>query len=268
LIFFNKQTHYTSSLKNRILIGIILGLFLTFLIIFLEPFNTNEFEHSYRNIILSGYGVLLFGVFITQSFIENIWYYHINKIWLIRYEIISIIFFFIISGTVLYLYNHLFVNNLSYSVESHWRYYKNTIIVFIPIFSPLLAFLRHNFGERIIPISKNSIVIVGENKNEVLKLEKNELLYIKANENYIEIFFVDKKKIILSKIFRKTLSKIHKQLPFLEKCHRSFLVNINNIKEVRGNSQNAKITFYNTEVQIPLSKTLYKTIKKIAFGMK
>jgi DNA-binding LytR/AlgR family response regulator len=70
---------------------------------------------------------------------------------------------------------------------------------------------------------------------------------------------VDKKT--ASKTFRQTLSSTQKQLPFLEKCHRSYLVNINNIKEIQGNSQNAKIFIKNIDERIPLSKSRYKNIK-------
>ncbi|NQY30631.1 MAG: LytTR family transcriptional regulator [Flavobacteriaceae bacterium] len=135
----------------------------------------------------------------------------------------------------------------------------------IPIVAPVLLYLRQKFGQRIIPNSPNTIIITGENKNEKLKLHKKELLYIQAVENYIEIFFVDRDKKLLSKTFRQTLSKVHEQVSFLEKCHRSYLVNINNIKEIQGNSQSAKIYFQHVEKKIPLSKTLYKSIKSRVF---
>lgn len=256
-----KQINYTSSLKNKVLIGFIMGFFLSFIIIFLEPFNTNDFESNNKTVLLLGYGVLLFIFFLIQSIIENIWYYSVNKIWVISYEIISIILFFSISGTVFYLYNELVLNGGSYSIKSHWWFYKNIIIVFIPIFFPLFLYLRNKFGECIIPIPQSIIVITGENKNEILKLERKELLYIRAVENYIEIFFISVDKKTASKTFRQTLSSTQKQLPFLEKCHRSYLVNINNIKEIQGNSQNAKIFIKNIDERIPLSKSRYKNIK-------
>lgn len=250
-----------SSFKKKFFVAFILGFFLSFLIIFLEPFDTNDFHSNYRNLLLSGFGVFLFLVSLIYSSIENFWYYKVNRVWLVAHEIISTLLFFLILGTVIYLYNQLVVNNLEYTLQSHWWYYKNIVIVFIPVIAPLLLYLRQKFGERIVPISKNSIIIHGENKNELLSLKKNELLYIKAVENYIEIFFIDTDNNRLSKTFRQTLSNVHKQLPFLEKCHRSYLVNFKNIKEIQGNSQSAKISFLYIEDKIPLSKTRYKTIK-------
>ncbi|PBQ33303.1 hypothetical protein CNR22_16480 [Sphingobacteriaceae bacterium] len=131
----------------------------------------------------------------------------------------------------------------------------------IPVFVPLMLFLRQKFGERIIPAPENSIILTGENKNEILQLDRRELLFVRAVENYVEICFTDKNKKVISKTFRQTLSNVCEQVPFLEKCHRSYLVNIGTISEIEGNSQGAKIFFGVGEKEIPLSKTYYKQIK-------
>jgi len=261
LNFLNKQIHFTSTLKRKGFAGLLLGLFLSALIIFLEPFNTNEYESNNRIISLLGFGVILSFSFIIQSNIENFWYYRVNKVWLVSHEIISTLLFFTFSGTLIYLYNHTVINEEPYSLASHWWYYSHIVLAMIPIVLPILLYLRQKFGERIIPISPNTITITGENKNEHLELQKNELLFVQAIENYIEINYLDSERKLVSKTFRQTLSKIHKQNPFLEKCHRSYLVNSDTIKEIKGNSQSAKIHFKQGDVIIPLSKTLYKSIK-------
>lgn len=259
--FFKKQVPFVSSIRKKILIGLIIGVFLSFIIIFLEPFDTNEYESNHKTLLLSGFGVLFFVIYLIQSALENIGYYKVNKIWKVSHEIISITLFFTISGTIIYVYNTKIINGLDYSIEGHWRYFKGIVLVFIPVFAPLLFYLRNKFGERIVPPAPNTITIRGANKNESLRLEKKALLYIKAFQNYIEICFLDADQKVSTQTFRQTLSNAHRQLPFLEKCHRSYLVNLSNIKNIQGNSQNAKITFTNTREQIPVSKGLYKNIK-------
>jgi len=105
-------------------------------------------------------------------------------------------------------------------------------------------------------------VLIGENKNEILQLQKEQLLFIKAVENYVEITFVDESQNVVSLTFRQTLSSCIQQIPFLEKCHRSYLVNRTTIKEIKGNSQSAKISFVHGKEEIPLSKTYYKQVKR------
>lgn len=243
------------------MVGFILCVFLSFIIIVLEPFDTDQFQADHRFLLLSGYGVLVFVVFVIQSCVENIWYSRLGKVWLVSHEIISTIVFCLFSGHVLYLYNILVVNLKSCSLESYLHFLLSTVISMLPVFVPLMLYLRQKFGERIVPLPKNSFLLTGENKNEILRLEKEELLFIKAVENYVEICFVDKNKKIVSKTFRQTLSKVCEQAPFLERCHRSYLVNTNRISEIIGNSQSAKITFQVGEKEIPLSKTYYKSIK-------
>lgn len=259
--FLNKQIPFVSRLKEKAFVGLILGVFLSMIIIFLEPFDTNEYDSNYRLLTLSGFGILVSCVCFIQSWLENIWYVKVDKVWIIRYEILSTFFFFCCSGTVVYLYNHIVINGFEYTVQSHWWYCSHIVLAMIPIIAPVLLYLRQKFGELIVPKSPDTIFIIGKNKNETLELQKNELLYVQSVENYIEIYFIDSGKKLHSKTFRQTLSQVYEQLPFLEKCHRSYLVNKDNINEVQGNSQSAKISFQHIENKIPLSKTFYKTIK-------
>lgn len=258
-----RQIHFVASIKRKVLVGLILCIYLSFIVIVLEPFDTSQFEADHKALLLSGYGVLTLVVFVIHSSIENIWYSRIGKVWSVHHEIISMLVFCLFSGTVLYLYNRFIVNGVPCTISTYWRFLSVTVACMIPVFIPPMLYLRQKFGEQIIPPAENFIILTGENKNEILKMEKEELLFIRAIENYIEICFTDKSKKVISKTFRQTLSNVCEQLPFLEKCHRSYLVNISNIKEIAGNSQGAKISFVVGEKEIPLSKTYYKHIKNI-----
>lgn len=243
------------------MVGLILCAYLNFIVIVLEPFDTSQFEAEHKTALLSGYGFMIFVVFFIQSCIENSWYFRLGKVWRIRHEAISTIVFCFFAGTTLYLYNIYGVNEgLTVAMGSYMRFFCVTVAGMIPVFFPPMIYLRQKFGERIVPLPVNSVVLVGENKNEVLHLKKDELLFVGAIENYVEICFTQNGS-VASKTFRQTLSNVHRQLPFLEQCHRSFLVNFGNIKAISGNSQGAKIVFDVGEKEIPLSKTYYKNIK-------
>lgn len=258
-----KQIHFVASIKRKVLIGLILGLYLSFIIIVLQPFDTSQFEAENKAILLSGYGILIFLVFLIYSRIENIWYYRCGKIWSLYNEIVSTFFFFLFSGTLLYIYNRFIVNGLDLHIATYMRFMGVTVACMLPVFMPPMLYLRQKFGERILPPALNAILLTGENKNEVLKMDKEELLFIKAIENYVEICFIDKKQNVVSKTFRQTLTNVSMQLPFLLKCHRSYLVNPITIKAIAGNSQGARIIFEATDNEIPLSKTYYKDIKSL-----
>lgn len=261
MTFLNRQIHFIAAPKRKVLVGFILFLFLSFIIIFLEPFDTDQFESDHKLLVLSGFGILIFLVFVVYSSFENLWYFKVRKVWLVSHEIISTILFFVVAGSVLYLYNGLIINRQNYSIASHLLYLRNIVLLMIPVFAPVMLYLRQQFGERVVPLPVNSVLLTGENKNEVLNLDKGNLLFVKAFENYVEIHFMDENGKFASKTFRQTLSNVCQQIPFLEKCHRSYLVNMTNVKEIIGNSQSAKISFAHGEKTIPLSKTYYKRIK-------
>jgi hypothetical protein len=260
-----RQIYFAASIRRKVLIGLILCVYLSFIVIVLEPFDTSQFEADNKTALLSGYGILIFVTFVIYSSIENIWYFKVGKVWSVRYEIITTLLFSLFSGTVLYLYNRFIVNRADFTIATYWRFLSVTVACMIPVFIPPMLYLRQKLGECIIPPAKNSITLIGENKNEILRMEKEELLFIRAVENYVEICFIDKNQKVISKTFRQTLSNVCEQLPFLEKCHRSYLVNASAIKEIAGNSQGAKISFIVGEKEIPLSKTYYKHIKNITF---
>ena len=237
-------------------------MYLNFIVIVLQPFDTSQFEAEHKILLLSGYGILVFFTAVIHSTIENIRYFKTGKIWRISDEAVSVLLFCLFSGTILYLYNRAVVNNgLAFQLTTYWRFLKITVACMLPVFIPPMLFLRQKLGERIVPPAKNSFILTGENKNEMLQLQKDNLLFVRAVENYVEICFVDQNDKTISKTFRQTLSNVCAQLPFLEKCHRSYLVNLDTVKEISGNSQAAKISFLNCEKEIPLSKTYYKHIK-------
>jgi DNA-binding LytR/AlgR family response regulator len=110
------------------------------------------------------------------------------------------------------------------------------------------------------PLPIQIINIFGSVKKDNFKIEFSKLIYIKSEDNYVFIYYL-KNDEIKNKMLRSTLSNIHKQIPKLIKTHRSFLVNPEYIKNLKGNSQNAKLSLHIDSVIIPVSKTYYNTIK-------
>ncbi|WP_343634001.1 LytTR family DNA-binding domain-containing protein [Fluviicola sp.] len=260
--FLNKQIHFTVSGRRRALIGLTLCVYLCFIVIVLQPFDTSQFDAEYKTLLLSGYGIFAGLVFILLGRFENGWYRRTGKVWTVKREILSTLLYLFVSGSVLYAYNRTIVNYFrEYTFWTYLRFMSVTVTCMVPVFVPPMIYLRQKLGEKIVPLAESSMILIGENKHEVLKLEKADLLFVKAVENYVEICFIDEYRKVISLTFRQTLSNVYEQLPFLERCHRSYLVNAGNIREITGNSQGAKISFMTSDKEIPLSKTYYKQVK-------
>lgn len=269
LAFLSKKIPYNYNFKKHLLIGALLGGVVIFIMFFLQPFGTYGFQSNYKYVIFFGFGLLLFIIYSLWSKIENIWYDDKNKNWTIKYEIVSFILFMVISGVPIHFYNQVFLNDLLNSPFDGYEYLKHGLWFFqhsiIPIMLMLLPFyvyLRNKVGALTTPAASNEINIYGINKNEKITMHEDELLFIKASENYVNIHYIEN-GIIQHKTFRNTLTSIHQQAPFLMKSHRSYLVNISAIKTIKGNSQNAKIELHHYNLDLPLSKSYYKTIKSV-----
>ncbi|WP_168796339.1 LytTR family DNA-binding domain-containing protein [Flagellimonas onchidii] len=272
LEFIFKQIPYNYKFKKQLLIGAFLGGIVTFIMIFLQPFGTYGFESNHKYLIFFGFGLLLFVMYFLWARIENLWYDYKSKKWKIKYEIISFILFMLISSLPIHFYNQIFLNDFFNSKYGEYEYLKHgiwffqhSIVPIMLILFPFYIYLRNKFGELTTPKSLNEIDFYGINKGEKITIKKEELLFIKASENYVNIYYAKNNK-IQYKIFRNTLTAINEQAPFLHKSHRSYLVNVSTIKNIKGNSQNAKIVFHHDGLDIPLSKSYYKTIK-LALGV-
>jgi len=271
LEFLSKQIPYNYNFKRQLAIGAFLGAILTFIMIFLQPFGTYAFESNNKYLIFFGFGQLFFILYFFWARIENTWYNRKNKKWEVKNELVSFLFFVIVSALPIHFYNQVFLNNLfdstfegvAYMKHGLW-FFKSSVVPIMLILFPFYVYLRNRFGELIPPEIVNEITLFGSNKDEKITLNKEELLFVQASENYVDIYY-KKDDGVEHKTFRNTLAAVKKQAPFLYKSHRSYLVNTSAIKTVSGHSQNAKIALHHEGLEVPLSKSYYKTIK-LAMG--
>ena len=253
------------------MIGGFLGGIVIFIMIFLQPFGTFGFESDYKYVIFFGFGLLFFILYLFCARIGNLWYDRNGKRWEVKDELVSFILFMCVSTIPIHFYNQVFLNDFFNSNEGGIAYLKhglwffqNSLLPIMALLLPFYIYLRNTFGELFSLAGANEIDLHGMNKGEKITLNKEELLFVKASENYVTIYYT-KNHTMQHKTFRNTLTVIQGQAPFLRKAHRSYLVNVSAIKNINGNSQNAKIAFQNEGVTIPLSKSYYKAIK-LALG--
>jgi DNA-binding LytR/AlgR family response regulator len=88
-------------------------------------------------------------------------------------------------------------------------------------------------------------------------VKKEDLLYIEAADNYIIIHYLASRK-PARYVIRTTLKRIGQNMPdtVLVRCHRSFIVNIDNVKVIRKEKEGLIIGFESPEnITVPISKT-------------
>jgi hypothetical protein len=108
---------------------------------------------------------------------------------------------------------------------------------------------------------KSYLTLTAKNLGEVLTVDSNSLLYIASADNYVEINWLDRGR-VRKTLLRKTLKEIEKevknQCQHIERCHNSYIVNINKIKTISGNTGGYRIIFNNIDFPIPISRKYKK----------
>ena len=90
-------------------------------------------------------------------------------------------------------------------------------------------------------------------------------MYLESVDNYVSVFYRDSDQ-VKKQLLRTNLKKLESQFLDSEeimRCHRSYIVNLKNIKTVDGNSRGLQLHFNNLEDSIPVSRKYVKNILKI-----
>ncbi|MBU4269002.1 MAG: LytTR family transcriptional regulator [Acidobacteria bacterium] len=100
------------------------------------------------------------------------------------------------------------------------------------------------------------VVLLAENNRDTFQVTLADLLFIQAEENYIQVYYKGEKPGRM--LLRSSLTRIERQLhpfyPRLFRCHRTCIVNSNQIVNVAGNAQGLKLTLRDTTVSITVAR--------------
>jgi DNA-binding LytR/AlgR family response regulator len=111
----------------------------------------------------------------------------------------------------------------------------------------------------------NTITLYSDT-SETLTLNLPDLLFVEADDNYSTVVWRNGNG-MEKKLLRANLKNIENQLDnaFTLRCHRSFLVNINAIGNVTGNTNGYKLKILDSDIFIPVSRQKGKeVIEKIS----
>ena len=96
-----------------------------------------------------------------------------------------------------------------------------------------------------------------------LILPINDLLYVEARKNNVSVCYLKGGNPITVEV-HTTLSTVVEELKGYEnifQCHRSFVVNVNNITSARGNSNGYQLTLKNNPGSVPVSRSYVPQLK-------
>ncbi|MDP1803161.1 MAG: LytTR family DNA-binding domain-containing protein [Bacteroidota bacterium] len=105
------------------------------------------------------------------------------------------------------------------------------------------------------------LIFIAENEKDKLEVFPEQLLYIEAADNYSNIVFMEDEK-IKKHLIRSSLKRIESQINFdlIVRCHRTFIVNLRNVKNVEGNAAGYKLYFNKDNYFVPVSRNYGNSI--------
>ncbi len=100
---------------------------------------------------------------------------------------------------------------------------------------------------------------IGDSKEETTVcqglLETTNMVYVKSSQNYLDVFYLNEGQ-LSCKIVRCSLTKLMNQLDehYFIRIHRSYIVNMNFVKVIKGNSKKAWLKINQLELELPVAR--------------
>lgn len=99
----------------------------------------------------------------------------------------------------------------------------------------------------------NTIRLADEEGRTVLELALADLIYIESADNYVQVYFKEGDR-FKRELIRNKLSHFEDTLDFMYRCHRSYLVNLNWVNEVKGNARGYRLMLHSDLPSIPVAR--------------
>lgn len=257
---------YFEGRTLRWLVGILFLMAVFFEIAF-RPFGVYTPEHRIPHFWIAVFhSTVAATVFISCSYFVRIT--RLREHWTVRKDILFLFVFLLITGVGQFLIRDLIYDNpYNWSWNFLLEEVRNTLLtgfLFVLILVPLnqarlsrkhsekarSIYLRHLLhAETVFPIQT-------ELKGDDFSLNSSDFLFAKAEGNYVAIYLkgTDTHRRLLKRL---RLSDLEEQLSGHQaicRCHRSYLVNLQAVRDIQGNAQGYRLKLEGTDEEVLVSR--------------
>ncbi len=273
LNFFNKKFILLDDKKNRLFLVLFLLIYITIFLNVFVPFDIDTWvpkSFGSKFLHLSGYAVVgSLGIAFSQ-FVLRKWFH--REHFLVRQYIVWVFFELIFLTMILvFLFNNVY--DLSSFFEEFQFNLKHTfLITIIPYSIVLLILSLFQSKSELIELKKESKKVVLSNElikfpddkgNLKFTMPLRDLLYLESTDNYVYIYYLSHDK-LKKELLRNSLKNL--EIDFkgtsIIRCHRSYMVNLENLNLVKKTGQKMLIKLNHVPDLIPVSKTYQVAFKE------
>ena len=280
LDFFKKPYPYNDDLTQNTKLIFLISLVLLFLLFLFQPFDLKTLNTEDKYLLIGGIIVVNFiGLSINLLFIPAfLSKLNLFKSWTVLKEIFWNIWILFTLVTSYFIYFHL-SGSFGFSL---YILFKVLIISAIPI-SILIPYNRNRLlrkhlqsalelnkflEEKAHPTPK-IVHLKSDYEKDDLSIDVNELLFIRSANNYIEVFWKEKES-IRSQMVRCTIKYAEdafNDYPYIFKCHRAYIVNINHVKKVEGKPQGYTLYVGGDKRTVTVSRNYISQFKELFYKL-
>lgn len=290
-MFLDQPFFYLNSRKNKWIYILSSSLFVLVFLVLFQPYGIPEVVanpvNSNENIILFFFtvsGCVFLGISLSQFFLRSLFNFNnvSNKkymLWVLFEVLVMTLFHFGFSFVIPDLGDN-FEEELTVLFQLK-NYFRALILMIFPFFGTIIYIVikglnseieglesklykfQSNYKDSNV-IKDRSLEICDENNNLELVLNLSNFLFAESCNQYVLIHYLKdethKKQIVRTRL--KTIIETFKSLP-IEQCHRSFVVNLINVKALIKKEGKMVLAMDNLkEISLPVSKSYLEAIKK------
>lgn len=275
LEFIKKAYPFNDDLKKNAKVIFFISISILVFLLLFQPLEISELAKKDKIYLVIGLGVITFlslsiNLLVLPSLLPEVF---LRKKWVIWKEILwDLWLLFTIAFGYFLMYETLGIIEINFEMII-----KMLLIAIIPL-TALIVFNHNRLLSQHLKTanelnaqlqnSKQSeeklIHFDTEYQKDKLSIKARLLILIRSADNYIEVFWKSGDK-IKSQLLRSTLKKAEEltsEYNYFFKCHRSYIVNINYIDRVEGNSQGYKLYFDQLNLDVPVSKSSVNALKE------
>jgi hypothetical protein len=262
--------------------GLFSAAIVLFVFLLFQPFGFRNKELELKLILFPLYSLMAFlysisNFFIVRQILKK------KKIWFVKNEILNFLIGMLPVTFIVHLLSCWITGDMPFNLYWYLKLLYHVASLFLVI--AIVEFLYYNnksADNKIQQLSSQVQLILqqfvdkkqsSDSETISISLEKdsidikrNKLFYIKSIGNYLEFYFRENDGEIKKLIKRGRIHHAEKDLeafPEFLRCHRAFIINLKQVKLIKGNSKNAKLVFDQKLEEIPVSRSQFKPLKEL-----
>lgn len=270
-----RPPEYLTNKKELIRFLLVVAIFATIFILIYKPLGVVNHIAFFPNVSGVVYVLIVVGVGFVILFLSHLMLYKVLKKAHLR--TVGYIFWLVAEILVFGVILSLLANYLTNSTLNYWDLFLRisvnifSILIIPYVFSTLLFMLKEKERQlqylvltKKTKISLDIMPFNDKNGKFNISINPNDILYIESADNYVNIHHLDEGK-EKTHLLRNSLKNVEEHCKNTEiiRCHRFYLVNMSKVKIVKRDQDRLYIAFYDSDKQIPVSKTYVNQIIKL-----